>query len=739
MRSWHRTLSFCTAIVGIAVTCGATAQQAATSAASQSENSESGGLQEIVVTAQRRSERNQDVPISIVSMSAQQLTDANILDLAGIAQLAPATRFDYQGPFLQGTIRGVGTSVVTTGSGPNVGIYIDGYFVPNAEAADTQLLNIESIQVLKGPQGTLFGRNTTGGAILVNTLKPSEQTSGIVDVSYGSYNSQIYQGYFTTGITDHVAADVAVMDRRGDGYFTNIATDNDKEGAYDEWTVRTGLKVDVSDDISVLLRYEHHYTNDPTTQEANAYVQNGQPISLEAVIPGAIVATKPGQVSNSCIPRCVGFVQDNDVVNLTPTADLGFATLTSYSQYRYELGTFYEAGILGSIPIEGVEVPIRDHTVSQEFLLTSKPGPRLQWTTGLYYFDYTDLFNANISLNGAPTYSAVTGSNTDTRSYAGYADLTYQVTDKLFATAGIRYTHDEVRDGYYIVPFTSTRVDAPTLTGDKATPRAVLRYALDENSNVYASFSRGYKGGIYNLGGDSLAPIKPETISAYEVGYKYAAQSLAFDLATYYYKYNDLQVTSYGIGANNVPIAEIANAANSRIYGLDGDVRYEIVRDFEVNASAAYLNAKYVSFPGAPGNAPCFTSPAACGANYGSAPPVVINASGFDMQRAPEFTSSIGARYSMGVAGGRMAFSSNLYYSSRFYEDLADQIAQPAYTTLGLRAEWTDPSDRLTVAVYGDNVTNKRYYLSGQTSSTSYPVVWAAPAMVFGEIKYRFH
>ena len=734
----HKTLMNSAALLALALSYEVAAQQPATTAS----DSSSGDLGEVVVTAQRRSERLQDVPVSITNITAQQLSEANVLDLAGIKELTPDLQFQYQGPFLQGTIRGVGTSVVTTGSGPNVGIYIDGYFVPNAEAADTKLLSIENVEVLKGPQGTLFGRNTTGGAILVNTLKPSQETSGIVDVSYGSYNSQVYQGYFTTGITDHIAADVAVMDKRGNGYFTNIATDNDREGAYDDWTLRTGVKLDITDRISVLLRYEHEYVNDPSSMEGTAYVIDGQPITLQAVIPGAIVATRPGEVSNSCVPRCVGFVQKNDIVQITPTIDLAFGTLTSFSQYRYEGGTFYEAGILGSLPIENLQIPVQDHTVSQEFLLTSKPGTRLQWTTGLYYFDYTDLFGANISLNGAPTYQHVAGSNTDTRSYAAYADLTYQVTDKLFATVGLRYTRDEVRDGYYYQPFSYDRVYAPNLTGDKATPRAVLRYALDDNSSVYASFSRGYKGGIYNLGGNSLEPVKPETISAYEVGYKFAQYDLSFDFASYYYKYNDLQVTSYGIGGGpggNVPIAELSNAANSRIYGVEGDVRYDVVRDFEVSASAAYLNAKYVSFPNAPGNAPCFTSPAVCGANYGSAPATIVNANGFAMLRSPKFTASVGARYSTGLAGGRLGLSSNLYYSSMYYEDLGDQIVQPSYAILGVRAEWRDPSERFAVAIFGENVTNKRYLLTGQTGASSYPVLWGPPAMLFGEIKYRFH
>lgn len=172
-------------------------------------------LQEVVVTAQRRAERAQDVPITITNLGADLLKDANVQKLGDIAALTPALRFDNQGPFYQPTIRGVGTALVTTGSGSNVGIYIDGFYSPNPQAADTQLLNVHDIQVLKGPQGTLFGRNTTGGAILINTSKPSEQADGLVDVSYARFNSQRYEAYGTTGLADHVAADLAGIFSKG--------------------------------------------------------------------------------------------------------------------------------------------------------------------------------------------------------------------------------------------------------------------------------------------------------------------------------------------------------------------------------------------------------------------------------------------------------------------------------------------------------------------------------------------
>ncbi|HTV96157.1 MAG TPA: TonB-dependent receptor [Steroidobacteraceae bacterium] len=736
MQSACRLLACCSAIAALGLPLGAMAQQQAdTQESSQSSGSQ--GLTEIVVTAQRRAERLQDVPISIVAVDSQQLADAHITDLAGVQQLAPAVRFDAQGPWSQVTIRGVGTSVVTTGSSASVGVYVDGFFVPNGASIDQQLLSVDSIQILKGPQGTLFGRNTNGGAILVNTLKPSEETSAIVDASYGSYGSQRYTLYGTTGLTDHVAVDVAALLSKGNGYDTNIVDDDDKVGQYDNWTIRTGLKVDFSDMFSVLFRYEHQNSQDPTQEEDGVYVYQNHPVTAQLGIPGAILATQPGQVADPGGVIYVGNHSSNNVYQITPTLDLGFSTLTSYSQFRSEDGTFGQNGITGSLALLADVVPVKDQTITQEFILTSKPGSRLQWTTGLYFFDWVDLFHANISIGGAP-YISVTGSNTDTQSFAGYGDLTYQVLDDLYVTAGVRYTHDEVKDGYYITAFTDNRVYAPTLVGSKATPRVVVRYNTTENSNVYVSFAQGYKAGMFNLGGDSLTPVQPETINAYELGYKYAANALSVDLATYYYKYKNLQVPSYGLGPNNVPVGFVSNAANSRIYGLEGQVRYQLLRNFDINAGAAYLNAKYTSFPDAPGYAPCLTSAAACGANYGLSLPAIINASGYDMARSPRFTASAGGRYTMDFLRGRLAFSANAYYTSLFYEDLADELPQHAYATLGLRAEWTDPSGKLSLAVYGENVTDRRFYLQAYPENEAWPVTWNAPDEVFGEVKYRF-
>ena len=219
---------------------------------------------EIVVTAQRRDEKSLDVPITVTSLSPSVLETANVQDLSDIAKITPGLRFDFASGYSQPTIRGVGTAVVSSGAVGNVGIYVDGFYSPNPIATDMQLLKTRSIQVLKGPQGTLFGRNTTGGAILVQTADPSTEASGEVKFSYGRYNEFKAQAYGTFGLGENLAMDVEGMYSRGDGFATNIGT-NKRVGDYENWSARVGLKAELSDSISVLLRYQHNSIDDPTS------------------------------------------------------------------------------------------------------------------------------------------------------------------------------------------------------------------------------------------------------------------------------------------------------------------------------------------------------------------------------------------------------------------------------------------------------------------------------------------
>jgi iron complex outermembrane receptor protein len=730
------------ALVGVWSAQPAMAQSAAP--ADSNEN-----LQEIIVTAQRRSERLVDVPITITNLSSEQLTQADVHDLSDIQTLTPALRFDYSGPYMQPTIRGVGSAVVTSGTAANVGTYVDGFLLVNQQTLDFQLLNVEGVQVLKGPQGTLFGQNTTGGAILVSTSKPSTTTSGTVDASYGSYNAQRYQEYFTTGVLENLAVDVAGIFSKGNGYVTDIVTGSDTDGAYQNWAVRTGIKFDPTDKISVLFRYLHEDTNDPSSVMFSAHVANGMVQSPGAVYPGAIVATQPNTVAYDAGTT---FLNKSNAFQLTLSFDLGFATLTSYTQDRKDnSGTVaqdYAVTTLPSPPYPcansqpychflGLNIlPVVDRTTTQEFILSSEANKQFKWTAGVFYMDFKDALNASLDQLGSP-YATVAGNGTDTLAAAAYVDGTYQVLEDLYLTAGARYSHDEVRDAFFDLPPIPTggAVNLPTLMNNRVSPRAVVRYTPNENSSTYFSFSRGFKAAIYNVGGDQTAPVQPESLNAYEVGYKYARSGLSFDTAAYYYDYKNLQVASYS--DIPVPTSYVKNAASSRIYGLEGQLLYQFTSSFNVAVGAAYADAEYRSFIDSPTYTQCL-SPVTCGANYGLFSSGSVNLVNSPMMRAPKYTGNINANYIIALAGGSLALSGNFYYTSKIYFDSSAEFSQGAYPTLGLRAEWTDASKRFSVALYGENVTNREYITELFATNPGIANTWSRPATVTGELKYRF-
>ncbi|MCJ2180224.1 TonB-dependent receptor [Novosphingobium album (ex Hu et al. 2023)] len=724
---------------------------AATSALAQDERVATVDSDVIIVTAQRRQEAQVDVPISITNISSSALATANVTGLTDISKVSPGLRFDSTGGgFVQPSIRGIGTAVTTSGGGANVGIYIDGFYSPNPLAADFDLLSVESIQVLKGPQGTLFGRNTTGGAILVQTRDPSTAGNSLEGkIRYGRFNELKAQSFGNVAISDRVAMSVEGLYRRGDGWVTDISSGNKKAGKFENWSVRLGMKAELTDDVSLLLRWKHSENDDPKANlTARSFVDSefglGAPFGG---IPGTYT-TKPNEIATGSVPEF--FKSNSDVLQATLEADLGFANFTSYSQYRNEnVDQSFDLDY-SAVEIFQFGLPVKDETWSQEFLLNSKPGSPLQWTAGAFYFENTDTYITFIDSFGYGPNQRIRlgGSATTVRSYAAFFDGTYEVVPKLFVTAGLRYAYDKIDDAYF-----NTRFLAPTLDlgngttiaakdgrvylrdydpgavkfarGDRLTPRFVVRYKPNDEMSVYASYTQGYKAAILDVGGTCQTPpyqcsrVKPEKISAYEVGFKYATHGLSFETAAFYYDYKDLQVSIYRAGT-----AELVNAAKSEIYGLEGQLNYQVTPAFKLMAGASYVHARYKTFGQVLANgevqgAPIYKfCPAPAGAKYadacGPGRTFYVNTDtilkNVPMQRTPEFTGFLGANYATDLAGGTFTLSGNLYYTSSYYfGPSGTQFKQKGFETLSLRAEWTDPSETYSVALWGDNVTDSRY------------------------------
>lgn len=712
------------------------------SASSPTSADQSEDLGQIVVTAQRRSENAVDVPITVNAVSAQQLQDANVESLTDITKVVTGVRFDNASMFIQPSIRGVGTDIVTSGVGSNVGIYVDGFYNPNPTSTDFGLLNVSGIQVLKGPQGTLFGRNATGGAILVSTLDPSETTSGTMQVSYGRFNTTRTEGYVTGGVTDKLAVDLGALLTYSDGYYTNVVTGEDAVDLSKSATVRAGVKYTFSDSVSALLRYEYIYQNDPTYVLEDTYVGQNGPVLPIGTPPGTYVTSpwKTDELAPHLFSRNI-----SNVVQLTVPMQFNWGTLTSYTQVRNDYSPSFNdlAGTANSNLDEGIIT--QDRTRTQEFLATSAPGGPFSWTAGLFGFYNTDIFRAPVDIYTDDAYSALAlvapyGSSTTSTSLAAYADGTYEVISDWFLTAGVRYSHDTVSKAYY-----QTDIGAPApgpggvpqlpvadvpvggIDGNKVTPRAVVRWKPTDASSLYASYTEGYKAAVLNVGcgcATANVPATDEKINAYEVGYKYSGKGAHASIAGFYYDYKDLQVAYYTYQAGF-----IVNAPKAHIEGLEAQGDYEILDGLTINADVSYLDAKYDDYP----NDNTYV-PAVGGFNTLG----TINGKGLTLQRAPKVTANAGVHYTWNSTFGKWVAAATYTYTSKIYFDPADEFYQDGYGLLGLRAEWTDLSGRYTLAAYGNNVTNRAYRTTVDYNSLGISSEWAAPATWGISARVRF-
>lgn len=705
MNQCRQVLWACTVIIGVAVALDASAQQDATRQQ----------LEEVVVTAQRRSEALQNVPISMTVVDGDQLERSGASRLEDIALVAPAVQLGRTGVYTQPTIRGI-TSTLAGNYENNVAVYVDGYYLPFTRGLNTDLVNISQVQVLKGPQGTLFGRNATGGAIMVQTLDPSPVDSeGRINVAYRRFGDRQAQGYFSTPATDTLAWNIAGAYRESDGYIEDIAGFD--TAPMKNYSVATKLLWQPTDRFTLMGKYESLSVSDG---RALALTFDGRSL-VQRLFPETYLEARENRTSQN-------FPIDNTTYQHNSAAkieyDLGWARLTSVTSYIRETNRLHYDldGTARSI----FEQRTRDRNTAwqQDLNLTSSAEGPVQYTAGVYYFESKLHTLLNLVLNGLsanPTaYVPSQSSTSRTQAYAGYAELTWQAMPRLFLTGGVRYSGEtkelDVRDGTGAVIFPIAPRDNDE-SFSSWTPRAVVRYQLDDDSNVYASYSKGFKSGLINVA-PPFNKIDPEKIDAYEVGYKIAANGWRLDSAVYYYDYQDLQVSSLQI-IGNINSAVTTNAASAEIYGAEVQFSSSIADALNVGAGLAYTHARYKDFPQASQNGISnglnTTTAAGCAV---ANPPCAADWHGKRLVRAPDVTGNVAADYTLDTSTGKFVFAGNASYSSAYNSAKGDLDAngnyryeEDGYWLLNGRIAWSPASlEALTIAALGENLGDTRWY-----------------------------
>lgn len=669
-------------------------------------------LDRVTVTAQRRTEASVDVPIALAAVSGDQLQESGVTDVASLQLIVPGLSMGFAGANAQPSIRGVGTQVAAHGLPSNVATYVDGIYRPNQVTTNIDFANIESVTVLKGPQGALYGRNATGGAILIETKGPSFDPGAVARLTYRSYNDLIFDGFATGPLSDKVAASVSLYQRESDGYVDNILT-GEEIGGVSMTAARAKLLFQPSDKFSVNLTYEYTDTDNPNPFIFSNY--NGW--SVGALFPGAVVSSKPHRVSTDYPSK---FKNQSDGVILGVDWDFDNFKLTSISGavWQEDQRQFDTDG--SSAAVQHITFPAEEDTYTNETFLTSTGGGRLQWTTGISLYKDTAVAKPLTVVSLTPPIVFAYGEITD-ESAAIYADLTYQLTDKLFITGGARYSTDDVSADIFAFPAYAKQTADKSF--DDLSPRFVVRYAVADNTNVYASYNQGYKTGGFNLYGGSTGLVRPEEIEAFEVGVKTERSGLRFDAAAFAYDYTDLQVSAFEGNAST-----LVNAASAKIYGAEGQLSADLTSQLQLNLGLSYTDAEYDNFPDAP--------------HYQWSPTqgVLIfpdDASGNQIPNSPKFSGTVSLNYTQPLAGGTLDLRSAYAYRDEVVYDPFSEARQPSYGVLDLRAQWTTASGNWTFGAFANNATDEEYVQTIIPQATSFAANYAPPTIIGIDITFR--
>jgi iron complex outermembrane receptor protein len=670
----------------------------------------SGDITEIVVTARRREESLQDVPVAVSVFSAQQLEERGATDITALQQSTPGLTLQVargSNSTLIAFIRGVGQQDPLWGFEPGVGLYVDDVYVARPQGAVLDIYDIKSIEVLRGPQGTLYGRNTIGGAVKYVTAPLGRDARLNAQVNLGSFSQRdvIVSGSMPVGETLAVGGAVAIYNRGGYGtnLFTGAQSYNKDVNAY-----RLSAEWRPNDRFS--LRLAGDLVNDNSNARHGHREAPGSGLTAaETVLPN-VYDTRGGIGDRNKVVNKGGSVTAQWQVSDALT----FKSITAYREG--DTSTLID---FDSSPSKALDVPgyYDDNQTSEELQLLWSTD-RVQAVAGLYWlrgwaagaFD-TDVGIANLAI--------ATSGYVKTTSKAAFTDVSFKLNDQWSASLGGRYTKDDKTGSVYRQNFTGipsrlfgNPAAVPGLlrtnyTNSRSfsefTPRASVTFEPSDAQTYYASWGKGFKSGGFDMRGDAVLyaatvnGYNPETVSTAELGAKYALNGgrTRLNMAVYHSKYKDQQITSqFAIGTTIVSFVD--NAAGSTIQGAEFEGSFAMTDALSAALQLSYIDAKFDEF---------VTFDPVTGTRRDLA-----SQRGF--QNTPKIAGSVSMTYRHKLAnGGDLAFIPAVAYRDKFqmFEIPLPALDQKAYTLVNASLVWTSPDDKWSLGLHGQNLTDEKY------------------------------
>ncbi len=732
-------------------------------------------MEEIVVTAQKRAQSSQDVPIALSAFSSDTLKQIGATDFRGLTKMTPG--FSVAGgsdAFPRSYIRGIGSNDTGVGVDPSVGVYIDGIYASRNGGALTDLMDVARVEILKGPQGTLFGRNSIGGAISIVTEKPSEELEGEVSTEVGSYNNRVAKGIINVPLIDdtlYMRASGNIQKR--DGWQENILGGAD---GYDRDRATGRLKFTWLPTDTVEVNFANSWSR---YDETSGYTDNlsfALPFPLNSktsdINDKKVVSGGQNLFGNTALdadplePRLERSLRDHSVtVDWDISDSLSLSSLSSYRTYSTFSSSDYDGTEYYLLNNEGSTE--FNETISQEFRLNGSTES-FEWFVGasvthernaldfkLGFADFGPL-SADLGyapINGGLNFSETTHVDTSTDSIAVYGDTTWHLTDRLNITFGARYSEDEKEiewdaplvqaDG--AVAFGGAGFSLPGLiqfvdangnfdasqakrddNWNDFSPRFVVDYALADDAMIYASISKGYKSGGFNstpnpdltsglaVTPEATASVDPEEVVNYEIGIKstWFDNRLMVNASTFSLSYDDLQVRQI-----NGTVVQLANAGKASNEGLELELRYQLTQDLTVLANATWMDAEYDEY-------------SANGQDLAGTP----------LLFSPDFAGSIALdhSYQLENIGELRSYISYSYKGDHLYQE---GFEQDSYGFVDVRVSLLTDDESWEVAIFANNLTDETYISNyiGQVSSFSVIGVYRnTPKTLGASLSYKF-
>lgn len=679
---------------------------------------------DIIVTAQRKSESLQRVPLAVTALGGDALQKVGATGLADIAARVPSLNLGQQYGGAKITIRGIGLDSLAVGAEAPIAYHQDGVFIQRTAAGMISLFDVDRLEVLRGPQGTLYGRNATGGALNVITRDPTSSLDGYIRLTGGTYGLFASEGAISGPITEGVNARISFRTSDHSGFGTNLVTghdiDNQKERA-----VRGKIEFRPTERLRILLAADYANANDRLGVAWHYLGQGGSNPLPTGVLLGGTLTTRIRDVSSEVDPlRKIEAWGTSAAL----TYDLDFAVLKSITAYRRTKsqarmdldGTSFQLFSPMTAQEDGRQF-------SQEFQLTGTAG-NTDWLVGLFHFNEKDVGSVSSPIfNGTfVSQGYYAGSQISTNAQAIFGQITQRFGGGLSATVGARYSTERksvidqqaidlftpasspyranYNPGAFIAIECSAAVQTlavcnPAKRWNAFTPKFGVEYQVTPTTLLYASATKGFRSGTYSLGAVQ-APVNPETVWSYEAGIKsrLVGDALRMNLAGFYYDYTNLQVTK-AAGTQTV----LENAATARIRGLEAEIIAKPIPQFQLDLTGSYLNAKFTKYVSADP-----ARPAGDGITLDNGVPA-FNLAGNRLPQAPELSFLAGAQYTIESSLGSFTLRGEIAHTSRVYFSAFNrpEVSEARHDRINAYLNFATPDNKWTLSVVGRNLTNK--------------------------------